>query len=40
LREPGKADLTLDAIESLIDLEKLRGNRGASIGVDQRGDAG
>ena len=29
LRELGKADLTLDAIERLIDLEKLRGSRGA-----------
>jgi hypothetical protein len=29
LRELGKADLELDAIERLVDLEKLRGSRGA-----------
>jgi aspartate/methionine/tyrosine aminotransferase/phosphoenolpyruvate carboxylase len=29
LRELGKAELTLNAIERLIDLEKLRGSRGA-----------
>jgi hypothetical protein len=29
LRELGKDDLTLDAIQRLVDLEHLRGSRGA-----------
>jgi len=33
LRELPKDDLTLDAIQRLVDLEKLRGSRGRSRGI-------